>query len=467
MATVNTAGYASDVVVGSALPQEMNYQLPASLPAAKNFEIRVQPVNAQSFTSGNVVQIDIPCGRPGQYLDPTTTYIRFKAVFTHGGTAATDYSRLIGSPYSFFIKQECYGNNSVLLESINEVGVLASTLVNLQLNDSDKRGLSPCMGFEYATGTAYYSGSTAGHFINKTAAGAGVLDALTFEYAIPLIGLLGSGTNKMIPIGEVYGLRFELTMDDYTKFTKFYAGTNTNIVSGCTISEFEFVGNVIELSPEANALIQAQNPDKIRIRSQTYRQSSNTLAASTGAGTNDLLVGIRVSSLKSIYMVCSPSDAAEGKYAGVNPNLDQGTSYIIGGAQYPQRCLAPSAHPADAFMETQKALGALGFSVFNGTVSKNAWYKSSTAYQLCTAYNATAGTSIMSSPNQFFLGVDTEVVARKDNLLSGINVNSSPMFFRAQVGSALSANTHTLNFFGYYDVILEIDRAQKNIVAKF
>ena len=112
-------------------------------------------------------------------------------------------------------------------------------------------------------------------------------------------------------------------------------------------------------------------------------------------------------------------------------------------------------------METQKSLGALGFSVFNGTISKNAWYKSSQAYQLCAAYNATAGAPIMNSPNQFFLGVDTEVVARKDNLLSGINVNSSPMFFRAQVGSALSANAHTLNFFGYYDVILEIDRAQK------
>lgn len=56
MATINTAGYASDVVVGSALPQEMNFVLPASLPAAKNFEIRVQPINAQTFdTPGNVV----------------------------------------------------------------------------------------------------------------------------------------------------------------------------------------------------------------------------------------------------------------------------------------------------------------------------------------------------------------------------------------------------------------------------
>ena len=68
--------------------------------------------------------------------------------------------------------------------------------------------------------------------------------------------------------------------------------------------------------------------------------------------------------------------------------------------------------------------------------------------------------------NQFYIGIDTEVVARKDSLLSGINVNSSPMFFRAQINTALSI-AYNLNFWGYYDVILEIDKAQKNIIAKF
>jgi uncharacterized GH25 family protein len=131
---------AQDVSVQSALPVEMNYTLPASLPSAKNFEIRVQPVNAQSFTAGNVIQFDIPCGRRGQYLDPNTTYVRFKATFTHAGVAGTDYSVLLGSAYSYFNKQEVYGNNSVLLESINEVGVLASMMFNCQLNDGDKRG---------------------------------------------------------------------------------------------------------------------------------------------------------------------------------------------------------------------------------------------------------------------------------------------------------------------------------------
>jgi hypothetical protein len=277
----------------------------------------------------------------------------------------------------------------------------------------------------------------------------------------------------MIPIGEIYGLRYELTMDNFTNFTRAVAGnpvagTSTG-VTACKLTDFEFVGNVIELSPEAHALVIAQNPDKLRIRSHTYRQASNILAPSS-SGTNDLLVGIRVSSLKSMYLCCSNSGgtnpAIEGKFAGINPNLDQGTCYIVAGNNIPQRALSPSSKISDAYMSTQKALGALSFDIFNGAISKNAYAIAATTYGLCNNFNGDRD-NIMTRPNQFFLGVDMEVVSRKQNLLSGINVNSSPMFFRAQIGSALSAHTYNLNFFGYYDVILEIDRAQKNIVAKF
>ena len=41
------------------------------------------------------------------------------------------------------------------------------------------------------------------------------------------------------------------------------------------------------------------------------------------------------------------------------------------------------------------------------------------------------------------------------------------MFFRAQIGATLAAFSHIINFFGFYDAILEIDVNAKNIVAKF
>ena len=450
---------ASEVYAPTAIPNEMNYSLPSSLPSAKNFEIRVQPVNQQSFTKGNVIQFDIPCGRAGQFLDCSTSYIRYKGVFTHAGTNGTDYSYLLGSAYSPFIRQEVYGNNSVLLESINEVGVCASMLLNISLNDADKKGLSPSMGFDGDNVTAYGASANSGHQINRDA----TINNLIFEYATPIIGILGTGTDKMFPIGNIFGLRFELTVDDYANFTK---AVTANTISGFTISEVEFVANVVELSPEAYSLIAQANPEKIHIRSQTYRQSSAVLPTSAGVGVYDLLCGIRVSSLKSLFIQTYNSNMVEGKYGSIFANYDQGTCLLVNGQAYPQRTIAPCPHPADSFTELQKSLGALSFNVFNGAVSKRAYYKSSTAYGLCQAYT-TAVANIVSSPNQAFLGIDTEVVARKNNLLSGISCNNAPMFFRAQIGSALSAYAHVVNFFGFYDVILEVDVNAKNIIAKF
>ena len=117
-------------------------------------------------------------------------------------------------------------------------------------------------------------------------------------------------------------------------------------------------------------------------------------------------------------------------------------------------------------MELQKSFGALSFNHFNGCISKQAYNVADFPYlTMQNAFNQTTA-NCMSNPNQFYLGIDTEVVARKDSLLSGINVNSLPMFFRAQINTALTV-AYTMNFFGYYDVILEIDKAAKTIVAKF
>ena len=461
---------ASEVYAPTALPSEMNYALPPSLPSAKSTEIRIQPINAQSFTRGNVIQIDLPTGR-NTYLDPATTYCRFKITYTSTGAIATDSGYLLGSSYSPFIRQEVYGNNSVLLESINEVGVLASMLLNCQLNSSDKLGLSPAFGFNF-TGAAVDTQvkgpeSNIGHRIFVTNSST-ALDGLVFDYAFPLIGILGSGTDKMIPLGALNGLRLELTCDDVLNFTN---TITANKLSGYTISDFEFVGQVIELSPEANSLIAQANPEKIYIRSQTYRQSSAILPPQAGVGTYDLLCGIRVSSLKSLFVQCYTSTLAELKYGSIFPNLTQGTCLLINGLSYPQRTLSPCEKPSDAFMELQKSFGALSLSVFNGCISKASYYRSSTQSGLCQAFNS-AGTkseyaNIINNPNQAYLGIDTEVVARKNNLLSGINCNASPMFFRAQIGAILANTNHILNFFGNYDVILEIDVASKSIIAKF
>jgi hypothetical protein len=436
---------ATEIIVPSSLGNEFNFQLPSSLPAARTYEIRVAPINSQSFNkAGAVIQFDLPCNKRGQYFDPTTSYVRFKVVFS-GGTAGTDKSMLLGTGYSFFSRQEVYGNNSVILETINEYGILANLLINTQLNASDKVGMAPAFGTPDSHLNAMSNG---GHLIFDTAT------ATTFEYALPVIGILGSGTDKMIPTGAFASLRFELTLDSVEYFTALTAGTVS--LTGYTISDVEFVAQVIELDDNSQSLIEAQNPNKIHIRTQSYRTSTNTIPGGS-SGLIDLLIGARCSSLKSMYISCSPANAAEGKYASVCANLTQGTCMVLAGLQIPQRSINAVNRPPDAFMELQRALGALSCTVYNGCVNKTSYYTSST----------TTGTTIYTSPSQFYMGFNTEIIAHRGGLLSGININTAPSFFRCQISTALSASIHTFYFFAFHDVILEIDPLQKTIVAKF
>ena len=447
---------ATEIIVPSSLGNEFNFAFPASLVSSKTYEIRIQPVNAQSFNaSGAVMQFDIPCNKRGQYLDPTTTYVRFKATFTQSGTAGADTHILLGSAYSYFNKQEVYGNNSVTLETINELGVLANFLINTQLNASDKIGMAPAFGLP---DVHTYAISNGGHLINSTAP-----NQLVFEYAIPVIGILGSGTDKMIPTGAFSSLRYELTMDDWTKFTTYFASASYKI-TGLTISDVEFVAQVVELDNEPQSLIEAQNPGKIHIRTQSYRTATNFIAGGS-SGLIDLLVGCRVSSLKSMYITCAPADAAELKYSSVCANLGQGTCLVLAGLQVPQRSLYP-LRGADTFMELQKSIGALACTVYNGCVNKASYYTSSNAQGLFTAYN-TDKTKIYTNPSQFYMGISTEIISHRQGLLTGININTAPSFFRCQVSAALSAAVHTFYFFAFHDLILEIDPMAKTIVAKF
>ena len=90
-----------------------------------------------------------------------------------------------------------------------------------------------------------------------------------------------------------------------------------------------------------------------------------------------MLIGTRVSSLKLMFIICSPSNALEKKYCRVCPNLSQGTWLVVASQNIPQRTLNPIGHTADAFTELQKSLGALAIVNYNGAISKDEYYRSS------------------------------------------------------------------------------------------
>ena len=63
-----------------------------------------------------------------------------------------------------------------------------------------------------------------------------------------------------------------------------------------------------------------------------------------------------------------------------------------------------------------------------------------------SVYNTTIG-NIMTQSNQFFMGIDLEVIQRKGSLLTGMSTFSSGLMFRANIGAAVAAQAYKRSIF--------------------
>ena len=94
------------------LTKKLDYQSvkPVSVPA-KSMRVFLQPFNKSSFVGSNteVIQIRIPAGKTGQYLDTSQSYLQFKITNTSGVAIALD-----GSCMSVIDRFEVWANASSL-----------------------------------------------------------------------------------------------------------------------------------------------------------------------------------------------------------------------------------------------------------------------------------------------------------------------------------------------------------------
>lgn len=495
------------------LPADFDYTLPKSLGENVSLrEFRVQPTTGTTYTLGNTVAYPnvaimyLPC-QQNSYLDPHTTYLRGKFTLSYTNSAYTqyDYTRIIGSFYSLILKQEVVINGQIL-ESINELGVLANLLINCNLNDADKKG-NPMFGFANTitdATTPYSASGNLGQIIarqtlattatspftptNTTSATyTGQCEGVTIDFALPIIGMLGANSNKAFPLWACSECRYEITFDVLNNFLAMFAtaGTYSSISYSASITDLEFVGNIITLSESHQRMLQSISP-VINFKSNTFKQCSNYLT-NQATGTNELQVSLKYSSVKSIFATCSIPQGStlscfEGKYGSINPNLDL-LQITAGTMVYPPRGINVSARPSDAFACLQKSFNALNMSNYNSCIAKTGYYISSTAYGLCTAYvarntSSTGALNLPSAPvavplnpvlyaNQCYFGIDLETCTQssRGNLINGSNFLSIQPLMRCVVGSALANANHVINMYGLIDIILQFDTMNRTVQA--
>jgi len=281
------------------------------------------------------------------------------------------------------------------------------------------------------------------------------------DFAMPMIGLLNM--TKYLP---GYGTEFiiELTLASVSAFAPVVNGANATITD-MTFSQLELVSQVLEFSPSAFQMIQAQYPEKIVLKGETYSFGASTIAGGT-VGTVDVPFNIRVNSLKRLFMAVSPSNVIEGVgYGSVCPNAN-GIQFISNGIQYPQRAVQ-CGRPAEVYAQFQKAFGGLYSAEKSGSIPISGFRRASTPYvtDVYGAYTALVGatanklTAAVAAPNSWYFMLDLEALSNhKDAMYNGVNTTgSSANYIRIDIQTALAATPHSVSFFSCHDVLLNLD----------
>lgn len=455
----------------SALPSLVDYREPlVVLPEdSQNFSVSCVPTGAGSFTASSQIQVDL--GNRG-FLDPASLLVRYKIVYTT--TTNTDAVSVVGTPaYTPFLRVDTIVN-SQNVESINNYNAVCNMLTNVKLSVADKYGQQMALGYENQAnlnpGTAPGSmESLDGALINLNTTATAT--SYTRYYSAPLYNLL-SGSEKLIPLFLLNGIRLQFTLDSIANIQGKGAGATTgqsNILA-YTISNFEVVYNCIDFGGAVEREVIAMNP-KLRIKTQSYATGNQTIASGS-SGTQSLVYNMRYASCKSAFFIgggTSASLSANGLMDSFDITSTNGDYCLqIGSQQYPQKPLSTVNNRSGVLQELRRAMDTIFGN--NNSMSIDgaefAFISAGTclpyAFTAVTGYNGVTSTQV-AVPAKFYVGFNlSKITARAPMKLffNGVSTQNAPITATINIGTATS-QAHNCMLVVNYDAIFEIDTSSK------
>ena len=296
-----------------ALPQEFSFATamkPSSAPA-RGYTSRLLPEAGTSFSCGNIVDINIPVGRPGEHMrsQESSLMFRVKNSGAYGATNGVHDNRATfdGGAWSLIQKIEVF-QGSTLLETISDYNILHGMLYDVTTSSNYRQGVGSIM---HGTANVPLGTSTAdtlqGATIRGLSDGAATLATGTVpgEHYVSMqlvSSILGTLNERVLPVGYLSAdirLRIEFAQME-TAFI--YSGTPV-----IEIDEVCYNAVIVALDPSVDAgVAQEASGGTIAMHSSSFRAYTHTI---TKDRTYDILsLPVRFSSLR--YMLHSLQPAA-------------------------------------------------------------------------------------------------------------------------------------------------------------
>lgn len=451
-----------DIPNQMALPSAAQYNLRPNAVAGKRTRLSIQPYQRpiNAIATNQLIQFYLPARR-GTMLDGQTMYLR--GTITGVTTTTAGQARVNRNAFSVINRLQVYGQDSTLLEDIQEYARLAHILMDSQMSREDKYALSQIYGQNSLSSETLTTFDGTDAQIRAAVADATATAALlnarlvtkrnntidrgvvfadanaTLDFCIPIVSSFGLLSEKLIPLGW---LNSDLRMDLYTELPNVAfrshndAFGNPEAVTAYQLTNLELVCDVVELTGDALTMVQQMAPPSgpLYLHASTYKTYSNSVANGS-TGFTPILLPHRSLSVKQVLSAAYIATAnGYDSFARVFPfgstNLQLGLN--IGGSKFPQK---PITTTTEAFAELQKSFHAFNELLLNGSINR-------TEYTKFRADDATVENALSCKA---VVGFDTELFQKKSGLmLAGQNWTGLNVFLEGYVaddaaGTALGA----------------------------
>ena len=429
--------------------------------SARSYRVKIPPTNSTTFNSGQVIQLDLAGNLAGSYYDMSSMYLKVRVAAT--GNYTLDRAGALG-----FINRLQISTAGAQIADISRWNVLATSML-----DTD----STC---EWKAGYGAVMLGTMGDALRGQAVAAGA----TRVFTIPLVlnPLFNTTPHRLIPGFSLSSIQIRLTLEDAVNCA-FSAAANA-----FTFDEVELCAMMTELSPMAQAQVDASTGGKYNILATSFMNSGAALPNAATRLTANL--GFSMSSLERIIAIHRPNATIDTSAAFSLGNRTSATltqfQYLINAESYPARPVIVDAQGAESTAEMLIADHSLvdfrkGSCFNNGVVgaplaadacvgaisgvapeiAKSACFTlGAAAVAGTTAGSASAVLLADRSSNigTFVIGTDFEnglSVGKSATIYSGISTIASNVQWVAQYTAAPEATT--VDFFACYSVLISLD----------
>jgi hypothetical protein len=420
--------------------------------ASRSYRVKVNPANGQTFTSGQTINIDLPSNLAGTYLNWNQCYLKMKVTNV---TSALVLDRCGAA--GFIERVQCQTSGAQIFDCPNW-NVLMTLLLDMDSSPAYKAGYGNVL-----------MGTNGGFQAGETLASAG-----TRTYCVPFtlhpFGL--STPHRLQPLFSLAPVQFKLSLA-----SKQLSGKATDDSSNLTFSEVELVCVFTELSPGAQAQVDAMTGGVYNILASSYQNVGTNMAGGATAVTANL--GVSVSSLERVIVCHRPTASLLPAFFNLGNRIKNFvTQYqiFVNGESYPARPVIVEDSCAEALAEfllsdhslvdfnKQSSFNLAVSGILANTKSNGLDGQSVNGillpFKFDTAVGDEAGSTATTSSNigSFLTAVEMETGlsdGKSAKIYSGISTISSTVNYRGVYGSSSVASQ--IDFFCQYTVLLSLN----------